>query len=162
MEEKTFLKLIRENQGIIFKVVSFYAADAEEKKDLYQEILLQSWKGINSFRGDAQFSTWLYRVCLNTVFTSRRKRVPYVFTDVIPETGTATTPAAFEKEDIQALHHALRRLSDVDRAIALLHLDGYGVSEIAGMLGISPNHLSVKWYRIRQQLAKILKPAHHE
>lgn len=160
MDERTFLDLIRENQGIIYKVVSLYAADPEEKKDLYQEILLQCWKGITGFRGDARFSTWLYRISLNTVLTSRRKKSKIRYTDNLPESN-AEQPVVFEEENAIALQQAIRMLSDVDRAIALLHLEGYSNGEIATMMGISTGHLTVKLYRIRQQLTKILNSTAH-
>ncbi|MBL0358075.1 MAG: hypothetical protein IPP72_14940 [Chitinophagaceae bacterium] len=73
MSQKEFLEQVRNNQGIIYKLVGLYAGDREEKKDLYQEILLQAWKAWPSFRGEAKFSTWLYRLSLNTIFTQRRK-----------------------------------------------------------------------------------------
>lgn len=73
MSETQFLELVKQNQGIIFKLVGIYAADSEEKKDLYQQILLNAWKGWPNYRGEAKFSTWLYRICLNTIFTLKRK-----------------------------------------------------------------------------------------
>lgn len=155
MSEKEFLEQIRANQGIIYKVVSSYAADPEEKKDLYQEILLQCWKGWGNFRGEAKFSTWLYRICLNTIFTSIRKKRLVVYTDELPE-DSELAPSQLDKEDSLALQKAIRQLTDLDRAIILLHLDGYGNAEIAGMLGMSANTLSVKLFRIRQRLSKLL------
>ncbi len=160
LEEKQFLELIREHQGIIYKVVSAYASDPEEKKDLYQEILLQSWKGIRHFRGESRFSTWLYRVCLNTVFSSKRKKSTLVFPGSMQE-EPAVPAQAHAQEDLNQLHQAIRQLSEVDRAIILLHLEGYGIGEMAAVLGISDNHLSVKLYRIRQKLANLLKPNSH-
>jgi RNA polymerase sigma-70 factor (ECF subfamily) len=74
VSEQDFLAAVKSNQGIIFKLVGLYAADTEEKKDLYQEVLLQAWKSWPSFRGDAKFSTWLYRICLNTILTQKRKQ----------------------------------------------------------------------------------------
>ncbi|MBZ5857854.1 RNA polymerase sigma factor [Flavihumibacter profundi] len=158
MSEKDFLDQIRANQGIIYKVVSLYAADPEEKKDLYQEILLQCWKGWPLFRNDSKFSTWLYRVSLNTVFSSLRKKTMLVYQDSIPD-NQALRPNSLEKEDSVALQQAIRQLTDIDRAIILLHLDGYNNGEIAQMMGISANSLSVKLYRIRQRLANILNAA---
>ena len=57
MTEQAFLEQIRANQGIIYKLVGLYAYDAEEKKDLYQEVLLQTWKSLDSFRGEAGYHT---------------------------------------------------------------------------------------------------------
>lgn len=155
MNEKEFLEQIRANQGIIYKVVSLYASDPEEKKDLYQEILLQCWKGWPGFRGDAKFSTWLYRICLNTVFTSIRKKTKILYQDDLPE-DAVVTPGLLEKEESQALHTAIRQLTELDRAIILLHLDGYGHAEIGDLMGLSANSLAVRLHRIRQRLANLL------
>lgn len=159
--EGAFLEQIRANQGIIFKVVSLYAADAEEKKDLYQEILLQCWKGWPQFRGDSKFSTWLYRISLNTVLTSMRKKTKLVYQDELPETAEPVTNQ-IEQEDSQSLQAAIRQLTDTDRAIILLHLEGYSNPEIAEWLGISSNGIAVKLYRIRQRLATLLNAPDHE
>lgn len=161
MNEELFLSEIKANQGIIFKIVSLYAADPEEKKDLYQEILLQCWKGRSQFRGEAKFSTWLYRISLNTVLTSNRKKTMVLYQDELPDTASGA-PIQFEQEDSLALRAAIRQLTDADRAIILLHLEGYSNSEIAEWMGISANGLAVKLYRIRQRLATLLNVPDHE
>lgn len=156
MSEKEFLEQVKQHQGIIYKLVSLYAADCEEKKDMYQEILLQAWKSYNQFRNEAKFSTWLYRVSLNTILTQKRKEqvVDYTaslegFTD-----SFHTAPAQFQTGSIQ---QAIRILPETDRAIISMHLDGYENAEIAAMVGISNNHVAVKLHRIKQTLSNILK-----
>jgi RNA polymerase sigma-70 factor (ECF subfamily) len=156
VSEKEFLEQIKQHQGIIYKLVSVYATDAEEKKDLYQEILLQSWRSFNSFRGDSKFSTWLYRVSLNTILTLRRKQVPvdyYATLEPFHDVSSATAPS----DRSLGLQAALRCLSETDRAIATLHLEGYEHAEIADVIGISNNHVAVKLHRIKQQLSNLLK-----
>jgi RNA polymerase sigma-70 factor, ECF subfamily len=155
LSEQEFLEQIKANQGIIYKVVSLYAADPEEKKDLYQEVLLQCWKGWPAFRHESKFSTWLYRISLNTVFTSLRKKTILFYQEELPD-HQIMAPIALEKENSVALHQAIRQLTEVDRAYVLLHLDGYSNGEIAQMMGISANSLGVKLHRIRQRLAQIL------
>lgn len=161
MSEREFLEQIKANQGIIYKVVSLYAADQEEKKDLYQEILLQSWKGWPAFRGESRFSTWLYRISLNTVLTSRRKKEIILFQEAVPEDGQEL-PLHLNQEDVALLHQAIRQLGETDRAVVLLHLEGYSNTEIADMMGITANALGVKLARVRQRLAKLLKSGGHE
>jgi RNA polymerase sigma-70 factor (ECF subfamily) len=155
LNEAAFLEEIRANQGIINKVVALYAADPEEKKDLYQEILLQCWKGWPNFRKESKFSTWLYRISLNTVLSSLRKKSFLVYSDDIPD-DRLIDDRRLEQEDSKALQLAIRKLTDLDRALVLLHLEGYTNSEIAVMMGISDNNLAVKLYRIRQRLAHLL------
>jgi RNA polymerase sigma-70 factor (ECF subfamily) len=160
LSEQEFLGLIKANQGIIYKVVSLYAADPEEKKDLYQEVLLQCWKGWPSFRNESKFSTWLYRISLNTVFTSLRKRTKLHYQDELPDTQLLSA-SPLENEDSRALQQAILHLTDVDRALILLHLEGYNNGEIAQMMGISANSLGVKLHRIRQRLANLLNANGH-
>ena len=161
MDEASFLAQIREHQGIIYKVVQMYAVDAEEKKDLYQEVLLQCWKGLRGFRGDARFSTWLYRIALNTVLTIKRKKTVVDFTEDLPAEG-AVMPEVWEREEVERLQAAIRLLSETDKAVALLFLDGFDIAEMAEVLGISAAHASVKVYRVKQRLAKRLKETAHE
>jgi RNA polymerase sigma factor (sigma-70 family) len=161
VSDTQFLEQIRQNQGIMYKLVALYANDAEEKKDLYQEILLQAWKGWPAYRNDAKFSTWLYRICLNTIFTQQRKKRPVDYKESL-ESFEAIAPTVHngsrQKEDTARLQLAIRQLTETDRAIISMNLDGYENAEIAEMLGISNNHVAVKLHRIKQQLANLLTP----
>ncbi len=155
MSEKEFLPQLKEHQNIIYKLVHLYANNEEDKKDLYQEILLQAWKTYSVFRGDAKFSTWLYRLCLNTIFTIQKK------TNRIEYTDTAKYEEAYATNNIndetERLYKAIRTLSETERAIVSLHLDGYDNKEISNFLGITSNLVGVKLHRAKQQLATLLK-----
>jgi len=157
LNESLFLEQIRSNQGIIFKLVSLYVNDAEDKKDLYQEIILQAWKGWPAYRSDAKFSTWLYRICLNTILTQQRKKNMVHYKESLESIAPSVHNMAEQNEDAAQLRHAIRQLSEVDRAIISMNLDGYENAEIGEILGISPNNVAVKLYRIKQQLVKLLK-----
>ena len=157
MDEAAFLEQIRANQGIIYKLVSLYANDSEHKKDLYQEILLQAWKGWPGFRGEAKFSTWLYRICLNTIFTQKRKKHLVDYKDSL-EPLMLQTHSLEQREEQIRLRRAIRELSETDRAIISMHLDGYQNAEIAEVMGISYNGVAVKLNRIKKQLANLLNP----
>lgn len=157
MREEQFLEQVRQHQGVIYKLVGLYAADAEEKKDLYQEILLQAWKGWPSYRQEAKFSTWLYRICLNTILTQKRKPQRIDYKESLETVAPAVQSSVVRDEDVKRLRMAIRRLSEIDRAIITMNMDGYENAEVADMLGISNNHVSVKLFRIKQQLADLLK-----
>ena len=159
MSQTVFLEQVKNNQGIIYKLVGLYAADSEEKKDLYQEILLQAWKAWPSFRGDAKFSTWLYRVSLNTIFTQQRKVSNIEYRESLETVSPSVKNLSEASQDAQRLHKAIRHLAETDRAIISMHLDGYDNAEVADILGISSNHVAVKLHRIKQQLANILNHA---
>jgi len=158
LSEAQFLEQVRQNQGIIYKLVGLYANDAEEKKDLYQEVLLQAWKGWPSFRQESKFSTWLYRICLNTIFTQQRKKHRVDYTNSLEEISPTVQNSVTQKEDVVRLRQAIRQLSETDRAIISMNLDGYENAEIGEMLGISNNHVAVKLHRIKQQLGNLLTP----
>ena len=157
MSEAQFLDQVRQNQGIIYKLVSLYANDAEEKKDLYQEVLLQAWKSWPSFRQEAKFSTWLYRICLNTILTQKRKPQRIDYTASLENIAPALQNNAAKNEDAVRLRLAIRQLCETDRAIISMNLDGYENAEVAEMLGISNNNVAVKLHRIKQQLVNLLK-----
>ncbi|HEX4875047.1 MAG TPA: sigma-70 family RNA polymerase sigma factor [Chitinophagaceae bacterium] len=156
MSEKEFLAQVQANQGIIYKLVGLYVTDKEEKKDLYQEVLLQTWKAWPSFRGEAKFSTWLYRITLNTILTWQRKEKKMELRDDLENLSPAVPHKSLQQEEAQRLHWAIRRLAETDRAIISLSLEGFDNGEIADMLGISANHVAVKLHRIKQQLQNVL------
>ena len=157
MNETEFLNQVRANQAIIYKLVGLYANDAEEKKDLYQEVLLNAWKGWQSFRGDAKFSTWLYRICLNTIFTLKRKQHKIDYKESLESVAPIIENSGIKKEESLRLQQAIRLLAETDRAIISMHLDGFENSEIAEILGISNNNVAVKLHRSKEQLSKYLK-----
>ena len=155
MSEKEFLSQLKEHQNIIYKLVHIYANSEEDKKDLYQEILLQAWKTYSAFRGDAKFSTWLYRLSLNTIFTIQKKTNKIEYTDTAKYEETFSTNNT--NDEAERLYKAIRTLSETERAIISLHLDGYDNKEISNFLGVSPNLAGVKLHRAKQQLATLLK-----
>jgi RNA polymerase sigma factor (sigma-70 family) len=159
VNEQAFLKEIRSHQQLIYKLVSLYAVNSEDRKDLCQEVLLQAWKAWPSFRGEARFSTWLYRICLNTLLTHRRKGSALQFVDSIEELAPAIPHQSQAREEALRLQLAIRRLPETDRALVALHLDGYSHAEIASIMGISSNHVAVKLFRCKEQLGTLLNVA---
>ena len=155
MSEKEFLSQLKEHQNIIYKLVHLYATSEEDKKDLYQEILFQAWKTYSSFRRDAKFSTWLYRLSLNTIFTIQRKTNKMDYTDTTKYEEQLVTVAVNDEKE--RLYKAIRTLSETERAIVSLHLDGYDNREVSELLGITANLVGVKLHRAKQQLTTLLK-----
>ncbi len=151
--EKEFITLLNQHQKIIYKVCNLYMDRHSDREDLFQEITLQAWKAYGSFRGDSKFSTWLYRVALNTAITffRKEKRKPDVYsTDVVPEqTEDAYDPI---EEQVKAMYAAIGNLSKIDKAIVMLYLEDYSYQEIGDMMGITPNNVGVKMNRIKIRL----------
>ncbi|MFD2147874.1 RNA polymerase sigma factor [Mucilaginibacter antarcticus] len=143
-----YINLVQQHAGIIHKVIGLYVDDPEDKKDLYQEVLLQGWKSFGSFKGDAAFSTWLYKVCLNTVLTFKRRE--YKFKEAIAEAEPPTQTV--KNENSELLYYLIKQLPEVDRMLMILHLDGYKNIEIAEITGTKQNYVNVKIHRLKNQL----------
>jgi RNA polymerase sigma factor (sigma-70 family) len=153
--DRQFTSLIEENRGIIFKVIRLYVQHSEDERDLYQEIIFQAWKSYPRFESRSKFSTWLYRISLNTVLTFRRKPKLVDHRDDMASLQVADKQAS---PDSEALYVAIRQLGEVERMIIMLHLDGYDNEEIAEIAGLTKNHIGVKLHRIKEQLTKTLNP----
>jgi RNA polymerase sigma-70 factor (ECF subfamily) len=156
LQETEFLTLIRENQGIIYKLVGLYARTEDEKKDFSQEIILQAWKGWPSFRREAKFSTWLYRISLNTLLTMQRKKKLIDYREDLETIPWSSHPDQGSSEDAKRLYKAIRALPETEKALISLHLDGYANQEVAEIIGISENHVAVKLHRIKALLKQQL------
>jgi RNA polymerase sigma-70 factor (ECF subfamily) len=155
--ESTFLDLVRKHEGIIFKLVNLYASDEEERKDLVQEIMYQAWKGFGKFEGRSQFSTWLYRICLNTIFTQKRKKTLVDFRESLEQISPVAEESISGSMEAKLLYRAIRTLPETDRAIISLHLDGYGNADIAEIIGLTDGNVRVRLHRIKKELTNLLK-----
>lgn len=157
MTEQQFTEQITQCKGIIFKVIRLYVNHVEDEKDLYQEILFQAWRSYKGFKGNSKFSTWLYRVSLNTVLTFRRRPGIVQAHEDLSRFNTPV-PEARPADEVDALYSAIRSLNEIDRMMITLHLDGYGNDEIADITGLKPGNVGVKLFRIRTTLTSILNP----
>jgi RNA polymerase sigma-70 factor (ECF subfamily) len=158
LKEQEFIKGIDNCKGLILKLIGLYAYSFSDRNDIYQEILFNAWRGIKSFQGKSKFSTWLYQVALNTIFTyNRTSKKTMGKISEIEDLIVPVAPQVEKREDIQRLYQAIRKLSEIDRIIITLNLEGYENPEIADILGISPNYVGVKLHRIKNQLQTFLK-----
>jgi RNA polymerase sigma-70 factor (ECF subfamily) len=153
-KEKEFIQLLNQNQKIIHKVCNLYMNWQEDKEDLFQEITLQAWKAFSQFRGEAKFSTWLYRVSLNTAITYFRKDKKNAFiasVSEIPELAIQSERDPIE-DKTKAMYKAIAALSKIDKAIVMLYLEDYSYAEISEIIGITANNIAVKMNRIKVKL----------
>lgn len=155
-KEKEFTDLVNQNRGIIYKVIRLYVNHPEDEQDLFQEIHLQAWRSYERFNGLSKFSTWLYRVSLNTVLTFKRRAVLVKPAEDLENIGGIHEPHT-RTEESEVLYQAIRELSEIDRMIITLHLDGYENEEIADISGLTKNNVAVKLHRIKEALTKKLK-----
>lgn len=155
--EREFTELLYQNQGIVHKICNLYFGNRLEKEDYHQELIIQLWKAFPSFKNHSKFSTWMYRVCLNTAIDITRKEknrpkhesIDYMEAIKIPDQTDETD----NKQEI--LLKAINRLSEIDKAIITLYLDGFSYHEIAEMVGISESYTGVKINRIKSEIFKL-------
>ena len=158
--EREFLQIIKKNQGIIHKVCNIYCDDQDDRDDLFQEIVAQLWKSFPSFREESKFTTWMYRVALNTAITVFKKtkrrpdqnRLTYENFQVKDENYDTET-----EEEIKNLHRAVAQLTGVEKSIVLLFLENRKYEEIAEITGITQNYVRVKMNRIKKKLKKFME-----
>ena len=156
--EHDFINKVTESQGIIHKVCNVYCKDSEHRKDLFQEILIQLWKSFGSFKGEAKFSTWMYRVSLNVALQHMRKesRAPnqVSLSDELRNLADFSTDDHYE-DDLKLLYRAIGQLNDIEKAVIILYLEDKGNDEIAEIIGISQNYVRVRMNRSKEKLKKI-------
>lgn len=158
--EKEFLQIIKDNQGIIHKVCNVYCDDQDDRDDLFQEIVAQLWKSFPSFREESKFSTWMYRVALNTAITTFKKtkrrpdqsRLTYENYQLKDENYDPES-----EEELKNLHRAVTRLTGIEKSIVLLFLENKKYEEIAEITGITQNYVRVKMNRIKKKLKKFME-----
>lgn len=159
--EQQFVTQLDEHQNIIHKVCRVYTNNSDAHKDLFQEITIQLWKAYPKFRGDAKFSTWMYRVALNTAITLYRKSKRQIKTNDISDFHYKIEANEYDgeiEEQMKLLYKAIHQLSDVEKALILLYLEDKPYKEIAETMGLSEVNARVKVNRIKGKLKTILNP----
>lgn len=159
--EAKFVELVKENQNIVHKICRLYTHDQDSHNDLFQEITIQLWKAYPKFRGDAKFSTWAYRVGLNTAITLYRKKKKSINTIEFDSTFHKVAQEEYnyeEEEQLKLMYSAISELNDIEKALVFLYLEDKNYTEISETLGISEVNARVKINRIKGKLKKILNP----
>ncbi len=154
-DEQSFARLVRENKDTIYTVCYMFSKDQDEVEDLFQECLIRLWSGYPTFEGRSNVRTWIYRLCLNTCISQDRKQKKQ------PEKARIDLGAnLFEGDDpesrqIRMLNRRISRLGVFDRAIVLLWLENMSYEEIGEIVGITAKNVSVRLFRIKEQLKKM-------
>lgn len=145
---------------MLYKVCNLYCAIEPDRQDLFQEIVIQLWKSYPKFRGESKFSTWLYRIALNTAISDLRRqkhKVVSVEPDRLP-LGLQDLQYNLNKEEqLQKLYTAINQLTEIEKAIVMLYLEDKSYDEMEDVLGINQNNLRVKMNRIKEKLRKLTK-----
>ncbi|AMJ64796.1 RNA polymerase sigma factor [Hymenobacter sp. PAMC 26628] len=157
-----FVGALNEYQPLLRRVARLYCQDADDRQDLFQEMVLQLWRAWPRYvpQPGAKLSTWLYRVALNVAVSNLRHRTRHPAPGALGadalQVAQAPEAAAFEPEETAALYRAIARLSEVDKAFVLLYLEDRPYEEMADILGITQNNVRVKMHRVQEKLRQLL------
>ena len=150
-KEQEFTSIVKEHKSTIYTVCYMFSKDADEVNDLFQEILLNMWKGFDGFQGRSNIKTWIYKVALNTCITIDRKKKKRNTVELSLDINLYEDNDSDTKQ-IKLLYDRINKLGPFDRAIILLWLDNMPYDEIGAVVGISPKNVSVRLVRIKEQL----------
>ena len=156
MSSDFYTTFILPYSGIIIKICRAYTDTQEDFEDYYQEICLQVWRSHDRFREQSEWSTWVYRISLNTCLTLLKKKKKHdIVSDSLPDEAIEDS-RSFPDESLNQLYMAIRQLSEVDRAVIMLYLEEKSYQEIAEIIGTNPTNIGVRIKRIKERLKKLL------
>ena len=154
--EKEFLGMIEAQQRTIYKVCYMYAKDQDDLNDLFQETVLNLWKGYPNYRGDSKLTTWVYRIAMNTCITFLRHTSTRPQT--VPMTANVAGQTATDEDtnaQLQDLYQLINRLGKLERALILLWLEERSYQEMADILGLTRANVAVKLNRTKEKLRRM-------
>lgn len=164
-----FKEVVDQYYPILYKIGRLYSNNADEFDDLYQEMLIQLYRSMEKFRGEAKLSTWIYRVALNTALTCHRAKstkkrevLDERYDRVVNHPDKEDHEAVIREKQIEMLYDSIKLLRRDERSLIILHLEGKQYDEIADIIGISKSNVGVKLMRIKKRLEKILKEKGYE
>jgi RNA polymerase sigma factor (sigma-70 family) len=164
-KESRFLQLIGEHKGILFKICRIYEDNPDDRNDLLQEMTLQLWIAFDSFRGESKFSSWMYRVALNTAiaFFKKQKRRPD--NEQLPlnfDVPEEASQVGEKEKELAVFYKAVQQLGKVEKALIYLYMENQPYEEIAAGLGITEGNVRVRINRIKNKLKEIIKKMSYE
>lgn len=153
--ELDFARAVREHKSTIYTVCYMFSKDEDEVADLFQDILVNLWKGFAKFRGESSAKTWIYRVSLNTCISAERKKKRRGETVPLDMNINLFDDSVEDMKQIRMLQNRVSRLGPFDRAIVLLWLENMSYDEIGAIVGITAKNVSVRLFRIKEQLRRM-------
>jgi len=156
-QKTTFLSALKENQNKLYRICSIYSDSNEDSKDLFQEVLVHTWKSMSSFKGNSSIDTWMFRIALNVCLRFKSKHTKnqnrFIRLDSMTISNIGSEEAnEKDSEKLIALRKCVKKLNEGDIAIVALYLEGLAYREISDILGLSENHIAVKIKRIKLKL----------
>jgi len=157
-KEQDFLQLILANKGIILKICQLYCPDRADREDLTQDIIYQLWRSADRYKKEYRFSTWMYRVALNTAisfYRSDRQRTTLPLSPLHLTIEEAADPIGTER--LAGLQHCIQGLKELDRALILLYFEEKTYQEMAEIMGLSETNVATRLNRIKERLKKCVQ-----
>ena len=154
MDEKEFEQLVKKHKNTIYTVCFMFSKDSEEVNDLFQEVLINIWQGLPSFKGQSKMETWIWRISLNTCISCERKKKKNATVPLTMDVDFLEDKDV-EAQQVRMLYDRVHRLKPFDRAIVLLWLEGIAYDEIAAIVGITTSNVATRLFRIREQLKQM-------
>ncbi|MBP1163369.1 RNA polymerase sigma-70 factor (ECF subfamily) [Chryseobacterium sp. PvR013] len=157
--EQEFIRKIEQYKGILFKISKMYMTEKDDRDDLFQEITYQLWKAFPGFRGESEFSTWLYRISLNTaiIFLKTEKRRSFIAREDFSNQIIVQEDYDYHKEErLTEMYKAIHQLNPIDKAFIFYYLEDFSGKQIAEQMGISEGNVRVKMNRAKNKLKDIL------
>ncbi len=156
--ESEFLEKVERHKGVLFKISKMYMDEPEDQNDLFQEITYQLWKAYPTFEGKSKFSTWMYRVALNTaiVFLKSERKRDFISREEVQNMDIKEESTNQEELKTQIMYNAIHQLSPIDKALIFYYLEDYSGKEMAEQLGITEGNCRVKLNRAKQKLTDLV------
>ena len=159
------MRLVEAHKGILYKICRLYQDRDEDRRDLLQDIMAQLWVSYDSFRGESAFSSWMYRVALNTAIVylkKGRRESGRVIHGVYPDLAEELRPVGDEEERLAIFYRAVARLDRLEKALIFLYMEGHAGKDMAEILGVSHASVRVKLSRVKDKLQTIIKTMGYE
>ena len=156
-KEQEFTRLVEKHRSVVYTICYMFSGSREEAEDLFQDVLVRLWNGYDSFRGESDVRTWIYRVSLNTCLNGQKRKKKRKESTHVPLSVDVDFFGEISDRTLQVrrLYDRINRLGLIDRALILLWLEGLSYEEIGAVIGISVKNVSFQLYRIKEELKKM-------
>jgi RNA polymerase sigma-70 factor (ECF subfamily) len=151
-QEHIFEDWLDQYKGLFFKIVRAYADTAMDRDDLFQEMVIQVWRSIPSFKNNCSISTWIYRISINTALSWIRRERRHPSTESIEAAQSLLQEQAGSDDRLAWLYEEIHQMDIIDRSMTLLLLEGFSYKEMAAIMGITESNVGVKVNRIKKKL----------
>lgn len=158
--ELNFIQILEENKNKIFRICKIYAVSPIEPQDLFQEVVIQIWKSLSTFKGKSSINIWIYKIAINVCYSSKMKleksNNKTIRLESIHFAQSENVPDKSKQEKHQALQDCISALNEIDKPIIILYLEELPYKEIAAITELTENHIAVKMKRIRKTLLECI------